>query len=128
MRRRRASPFAPDTGPSELKGTMRYLLSVIDDRTASALPDEIARIDAFNDKLREEGKWILAAGLADPETAVVVDGRGGGEQITPGPVTRSIEFQSGFWIVEAASDDDARSLALEGSAACNRKVEVRRFL
>jgi len=107
---------------------VRYLFSVIDDRTASALPDEIARIDAFNDGLRSDGKWILAAGLADPETAVVIDARGDRKQVTAGPVARTSEFQSGFWIVEAANDDEARDLAIRGSRACNRKVEVRRFL
>jgi hypothetical protein len=34
---------------------MRYLVSVIDDRTGSATPTEMAAIDAFNDRLEAEG-------------------------------------------------------------------------
>ena len=31
---------------------MQYLVSVIDDQTGSATPDEMAAIDAFNDRLQ----------------------------------------------------------------------------
>ena len=34
---------------------MQYLVSVIDDGTGSATPTEEADIDAFNDRLRDEG-------------------------------------------------------------------------
>ena len=32
---------------------MQYLVSVIDDKTGSATPDEMVAIDAFNDPLRD---------------------------------------------------------------------------
>ncbi len=35
---------------------------------------------------------------------------------------------SGFWIIQADSLEQAKSLAAEGSKACNRKVELRPFL
>lgn len=53
-----------------------YLLSVIDHETNSATGDEMEAIDAFNDKLKANGQWVFAGGLAAPETATVVDGRG----------------------------------------------------
>ena len=46
---------------------MQYLVSVIDDGTGSGTPDEMAAIDAFNDRLQAEGHWVFAGGLASPE-------------------------------------------------------------
>ena len=40
----------------------------------------------------------------------------------------SKEYLGGFWIIEAADLDVALKLAAEGSKACNRRVEVRRFV
>ena len=106
---------------------MRYLISVIHDRPSVADPDEDAAIDVFNDRLRTEGHWVFAGGLAAPETATVIDNRRGEAMVTDGPFLESKEYLAGFWIVEAADLDAALALATEGSKACNRKVEVRPF-
>ena len=115
---------------------MQYLVSVIDDKTGSviddkagsATPDEMAAIDAFNDRLRAEGHWVFAGGLASPDTATVVDSRGGKALFTDGPFLESKEYLAGFWIIDAPDLDVALRLASEGSKACNRKIEVRPFL
>ena len=107
---------------------MQYLVSVIDDRTGSATPTEMSAIDAFNDRLRAEGHWVFAGGLASPSTATVVDNRDGETVVTDGPFLESKEYLAGFWIIEAADLDVALKLAAEGSKHCNRKVEVRPFL
>jgi hypothetical protein len=107
---------------------MQYLVSVIDDQTNSANPDEMAAIDAFNDRLRAEGHWVFAGGLAAPSTATVVDNRGSGEVLfTDGPFLETKEYIAGLWIIRAPDLDVALKLAAEGSKACNRKVEVRPF-
>src|SRR5262245_20613502 len=107
---------------------MQYLISVIDDRPASADEDEGAAIDAFNDRLKADGHWIYANGLGAPSTATVVDNRGGEALVTDGPYVESKEWVAGFWIVDAPDLDVALRLAAGGSKACNRKVEVRPFL
>ena len=43
---------------------MQYLVSVIDDTAGLATPDEMAAINAFNDRLEAEGHWVFAGGLA----------------------------------------------------------------
>ena len=48
---------------------MHYLISVIDDTTGSATPDEMAAIDAFNARLTADGHWVFAGGLAAPGAA-----------------------------------------------------------
>jgi len=107
---------------------MRYLVSVIDDKTGSATPTEMAAIDAFNERLRADGHWVFAAGLESPSTATVIDNRNGEAVLTDGPFLESKEYLAGFWIIEAADLDVALELAAEGSKHCNRKVEVRPFL
>jgi hypothetical protein len=107
---------------------MQYLVSVIDDTTGSATGNEMAAIDAFNDRLRADGYWVFAGGLASPSTATVIDNRGEEAVFTDGPFLESKEYLAGFWIMEAADLDVALKLAAEGSKACNRKVEVRPLL
>jgi hypothetical protein len=107
---------------------MQYLLSVIHDRPGLATPDEEAAIDVFNERLQAEGHWVFAGGLGSPDTATVIDNRGGEPLVTDGPFLESKEHMIGFWIIEAPDLDVALKLATEGSKACNRKVEVRPFL
>ena len=107
---------------------MQYLVSVIFDAPGLATPDEMAAIDAFNDRLMAEGHWVFAGGLAAPSSATVIDNRGGEALFTDGPFLESKEYLAGFWIIEAANLDVALKLAAEGSKACNRKIELRPFL
>jgi hypothetical protein len=114
---------------------MQYLVSVIDDGQAlaagdnySATPEEEAAIDVFNERLQAEGHWLFAGGLGMPAAATVIDNRGEQPVFTDGPFLESKEFLAGFWIIEAADLDVALKLAVDGSKACNRRIEVRPFL
>lgn len=107
---------------------MKYLVSVINDNSALATDAEMAAIDIFNDRLIADGHWVFAGGLGAPDTATVIDNRGGDTVFTDGPFVESKEHLVGFWVVEAPDLDVALRLAAEGSKACNRKVEVRPFL
>jgi hypothetical protein len=107
---------------------MQYLVSVIDDKTNSGTPDEMAAINAFNDRVEADGNWVFAGGLASPSAATVIDNRGAEPVFTDGPFLESKEYLAGFWVLEAPDLDVALKLATEGSKACNRRVEVRPFL
>jgi len=107
---------------------MQYLVSVIDDTAGLATPDEEAAIDAFNDRIKAEGYWVFAGGLATPSSATVIDNRGDEAMFTDGPFVESKEYLAGFWIMEAPDLDVALKLAAQASKACNRKIEVRPFL
>jgi hypothetical protein len=107
---------------------MQYLVSVINDGAGTATPAEMAAIDAYNDRLRAEGHWVLAGGLASPSTATVIDNRRGQGLFTDGPFAETKEHIAGFWVIEAHDLDEALTLSAEGSLHCNRKVEVRAFL
>ena len=107
---------------------MQYLVSVIDDTAGLATPDEEAAIDAFNDRIKAEGYWVFAGGLATPSSATVIDNRCDEAMFTDGPFVESKEYLAGFWIMEAPDLDVALQLAAEASKACNRKIEVRPIL
>jgi hypothetical protein len=107
---------------------MQYLVSVIFDSDGLATPEEMAAIDVFNDRVRADGHWVFAGGLAAPETATVIDNRHGAAVFTDGPFVETKEHVAGFWVFEAPDLDVALKLAADGSRACNRKVEVRPFL
>ena len=106
---------------------MQYLVSVINDSSDLATQEEMAAIDAFNDRIKAAGHWVFAAGLGSPDAATVIDNRGDEPLFSDGPFVESKEYLVGFWIMEAADLDVALKLAAEGSKACNRKVEVRPF-
>ena len=107
---------------------MQYLVSVIDDTAGLATPDEMAAINAFDDRLKAEGHWVFAGGLAAPSSATVIDNRGEEAMFTDGPFLESKEHLAGVWVWEAPGLDVALKLAAEGSKHCNRKIEVRPFL
>src|SRR5690349_4766657 len=100
---------------------MQYLVNVIDNRSESGTEEEAVAIDAFNDRLR-------AGGLADPSVSTVIDNRGDAPLITDGPFIETKEWAAGFWIIEAPDLDVALRLMVDGSKACNRRLEVRPLL
>lgn len=107
---------------------MKFIIFVIDDLTNSGTPAEMVEINAFNDGLRANGQWIFAGGLSAPEYANLIDNRGGAGIETGKPLFEAKENFSGFWLIEAANLEVAKDLALAGSKACNRKVELRPLL
>ena len=107
---------------------MRFVLFVIDGGSNTATPGEGAAIDAFNERLTAGNHLVLAAGIAEPNRATLIDNRSGLGTITAGSLFSGPEHYSGFWIINADSPEQAQALAVDGSRACNRRVELRPFL
>ena len=64
---------------------MHYLLAVIGDTDNPADDSAPGAIDAFNDRLKDEGRWVFAGGLTDPQDATVTDSRSGEPVFTYDP-------------------------------------------
>lgn len=107
---------------------MKFILFVIDSQTNTAKGDEIDQIDSFNDYLQTNNHWVMAAGIGAPGVATLVDNRDGVGIFSSDSLQNTPDFYSGFWIIECGSLDEAKELAKAGSAACNRRVEIRQFL
>lgn len=104
------------------------MLFVIDDKSQSGTTDEMDAIDLFNEHLQTNGYWVMAAGLGAPNTARIIDNRKNLKSDIEGSLFNVPEFYSGFWIIEAPTQEVAIELAKAGSKACNRRVELRPFL
>ena len=104
---------------------MRFVIFVIDGGSNTATSGEGAAIDAFNERLVAGNHLILAAGIAEPNRATLIDNRNGLGAIAPGSLFSNTEHYSGFWIIKVDDLETAKQLAAEGSAACNRKTELR---
>ena len=91
------------------------------------MEESFAETGAFNEKLRADGYWVFAGGLAPASSATVVDGQGESPLMTDGPYLETKEVIGGFWIIDAPDLDVALALAAEASKACRGKVEVRPF-
>ena len=107
---------------------MRFIIFVIDGPNNPAKPNEIETIDLFNDRLKQGRNWVTAAGIAGPAQALLIDNRDGKQEVQAESLFSSSEYYSGFWIVEVKNEKEAEELALAGSLACNRKVELRPYL
>jgi len=92
-----------------------------------SMEEAFAATGVFNDKLRADGYWVFAGGLAPASTATVVDGQGETPVMSDGPYLETKEAIGGFWVIDAPDLDVALQLAADGSKACRGKVEVRPF-
>jgi hypothetical protein len=81
----------------------------------------------FTEKLRADGYWVFAGGLAPASNSTVVDGQGETPLMTDGPYLETKEVIGGFWVIDAPDLDVALELAAGASKACRGKVEVRPF-
>lgn len=111
----------------------QYLLAVHgNEEQYAAIPPEqmqdmFADVEEFNQRIQAEGHWVFGGGLMPADTATVVDGSGDTPVMTDGPYLETKEHIGGFWVIEAPDLDAALKLAVEASAACRGKVEVRPF-
>jgi len=85
-------------------------------------------IDAFNEMLENNGHWITAAGINHGAKATLIDNRSDLGKVDNGSLQTGTEHYSGFWLINAESQEKALDLAMQGSKACNRKVELRPYL
>lgn len=107
---------------------MRFIIFVIDDGNNLAKPDEMSHIDAFNQMLIDNNHFVHAAGINHGSNATLIDNRQGTNQIEIGSLQTDPAHYSGFWLIQADSQELALQLAKEASLACNRKVELRPYL
>ena len=96
---------------------MKYLLLLYDDTGAidALSPDERrAMVDehiAYAQTLRERGAYVYGDPLDNPDTARTIRFDGGEPTVTDGPFLETKEALGGFYVLEAASPDDALALA-----------------
>jgi hypothetical protein len=110
---------------------MRYMLMIVEPpeqrgtRTAAEGREVYARMSAFGDELRAEGKLLAVESLASSTRATRVQVRGGQPKWIDGPFAEAKEMIGGFFLIDCASADEALAIAARCPAAQWATVEVR---
>ena len=81
--------------------------------------------DALENELRRAGRFRGCGGLAMTGSARTVRFRGGKPKVHDGPFAETKEQFGGFYLVEAASMDEALAVASRIPGTENRAIEVR---
>jgi hypothetical protein len=85
-------------------------------------------IDALNDAMVAAGVRVFVGGLQPPASAQALRAQPDGTvAVSAGPYLASGEHVGGFWVIEAASADDAAEWGRQAVLACRAPVEVRPF-
>lgn len=103
---------------------MKYLCLVyLEGDKLRAVPDR----ECFNcgDELRKEGLLLAAEPLFAAETAKTVRIRNGRVAITDGPFAETKEQLAGFYLIDAASQEEAIQIASRIPPAREGSIEVR---
>jgi hypothetical protein len=110
---------------------MKYLVAIHhpDDYDPSAEDQAMHRdIDSLNDEMVAAGVRVFVGGLHPVSSAKSLRAQpAGGVLITDGPFLQTNEHVGGFWVLEAATLDDALEWGRKAVAACRAPVEVRPF-
>jgi len=108
-----------------------YMLLIIEPPAQRATRTEAqgraayAQMQAFGERLRQQGKLQSGAALASQSKAVRVSGVNGNGRVLDGPFSEAKEMVGGFFMVDCASLDEAVALAHLCPAAEWATVEVR---
>jgi hypothetical protein len=112
----------------------KYMLAVhtSSEGTRQPMTDEEMRqgyeqVAALEREMNTADALVLSGRLTDAGLATVVRTKGGRAVATDGPFSESKEVIGGFYIIEAASQDDALAWASKTSAAIGEPIEVRPF-
>ena len=110
---------------------MRYLCLIYDDEAAmSQMPKEegdafMGEYVGFTQGIKQSGQYVAGEALHPAATARNVRVRGGQLQTTDGPFAETREQLGGFYLVDAASLDEAVAIAARIPSARLGTIEVR---
>ncbi|WP_076997740.1 YciI family protein [Variovorax sp. KK3] len=113
---------------------MKYLCLIFaTDAQMNTIPsaDMPAFVDAhldYDDALRDSGQLVATEGLEAASTAAVVRVRDGRLSVTDGPFIETNEQLGGFYLVEAASENEAVRIAAGIPSARIGHIELRQVL
>jgi hypothetical protein len=110
----------------------QYLVAIhhSDDYDPSIAEDEAMHrdIDVLNEEMVAAGVRLFVGGLQPAGSAVSLSAQPDGEVlVTNGPYLKTNEHVGGFWVLDAATLDEALEWGRKAAIACRAPVEVRPF-
>jgi len=109
---------------------MRYLVAIHHpDNYDPSIEDEAMsrEIDDLNIEMVNAGIRLFVGGLHPAGRAKSIRNDPGGALVTDGPYLETKEHIGGFWVLEAASMEEALEWGRKAAIACRAPVEVRQF-
>ena len=101
---------------------MKYLCLVyLDEKRLNELPDE--ECVEFDTAIRNSGHCIASEALESVQTATTVRMRNGRLSVTDGPFAETKEQLAGFYLIDAASHDEALQIAAKIPPAREGSIE-----
>ena len=113
---------------------MQFMMLMIPGGYESAEPGtmpEAAAVDAmmrYNDELQKAGILRGLNGLHPPSMGARVSFTTGAPVVTDGPFAEAKEVLGGYWIIEAASLQEAVAWAKKCPAGSNETIEIRQIM
>jgi hypothetical protein len=88
--------------------------------------EAVAAMGKYNEELAKAGVLLALDGLQSPAEGARVSFAGGNASVTDGPFAEAKELIGGYWMIEAASKEEAVQWASRCPAADGDTIEVRR--
>lgn len=113
---------------------MQFMMLMIPGGYESAEPGtmpEAAAVDAmmrYNDELQKAGILRGLNGLHPPSMGARVSFATGAPVVTDGPFAEAKEVLGGYWIIEAATLQEAVAWAKKCPAGANETIEIRQIM
>jgi hypothetical protein len=107
---------------------MKYVVMIFRslDRTWTEADEQaLGRLIRLERELTESGELVSSEGLRPPQDGRIVRIRDGQQVVTDGPFGETKEQLAGFYLIDAADDDRAQTIAGQVSAAVGDRVELR---
>ena len=112
---------------------MRFMMLIIPKGYETAAPGTVPSAEAvenmmkYNRELQEAGVLLTLDGLHPPSAGARVSFSKGKPMVTDGPFTEAKEVIGGYWIIRAASREEAIEWAKRCPAGDNEVIEVRQI-
>jgi hypothetical protein len=110
---------------------MRFMMIMLPNirnvEEANWTPDAeaVAAMGKYNEELTKAGVLLALDGLQSPEKGARVSFAGGRASVTDGPFAEAKELIGGYWMIEAASKEEAVQWASRCPGADGDTIEVR---
>jgi hypothetical protein len=88
-------------------------------------PEAVATMERYNDELRRAGVLLDLAGLHSPSNGVAVRWKAGRPVVEDGPFGEAKEVVGGYWMIQAASKEEAVQWASRVPNGGESWIEVR---
>ena len=122
----------PTSRPAPKAARKRFMVFVRSDAAteSGALPDEASldEMSRFNDEMVDAGMMLAGEGLHASADGARITYAGDATTVTRGPFAEPRQLVAGFWMIQAASLDEAIDWMRRAPMGANAQVEIRQVL